>query len=626
MWYETAQTTENDFVLQLGPIVISAGVLLISIFGSLTVFPINLLVVQLFRKSKPKNLSQEDQSNQNDQKRKLVSKRAKLLAFLKQKYWFPYYVTYISWALTISANLACCFFVIMYSLDWGEQKANEWLSSLVFSTVQSVFFVQPIKVIFLAAIIALIFKTLDDEEEDEEQEQENKKAMEAQENAEMNSDEDPFRLDPVLTLDRINSALVQVPPTGQDLDQVRLKRDREKRSKALIKEVVIYVVFLFLISYIAWGHNDLNVYRMNDHLYAMFDASDVNDGNSFWSWTENTIIPNLYSMRDYRGDPTTKRERKFTVDGYSYRVGPSRLRQLRIPPEKCKVAIEMAKSTQICNIAYSMFSQEEGTFEPGWLSPNGNYTPQSKLESAFTYQTAFDLAGLPYWGYYTTYSGGGYIADMGITEGQAMSMMNQLKDSIWLDIYTRMIALEFTTYNPNVNLFSYILYTIEFPPIGGATPFPKVSSIQIYSGVGGDGALLLGAEIVYIFFMIYFIGAMVMQVKANGAKAYLAQPWNVCEVVIIIASIIALAMYIIKELLLATILDDLNANPEEYTNYMLLAEYMNIWNYVLGIIVFLATIKFLRILRFNKHIDELASTMKFLKIEIFQFSDRKSVV
>ena len=53
---------------------------------------------------------------------------------------------------------------------------------------------------------------------------------------------------------------------------------------------------------------------------------------------------------------------------------------------------------------------------------------------------------------------------------------------------------------------------------------------------------------------------------------------------------------------------------------MLLAQYITTWNCILGFIVFLATLKLLRILRFNKHIGVLSSTMLFLHMEIFQFS------
>ena len=66
-----------------------------------------------------------------------------------------------------------------------------------------------------------------------------------------------------------------MPPIGQDLEAIRLRRDRERRSRGLIKEVAVYIVFLLLISYIAWGHNDYNVFRTNYHLYTKLDASWV---------------------------------------------------------------------------------------------------------------------------------------------------------------------------------------------------------------------------------------------------------------------------------------------------------------------------------------------------------------
>lgn len=147
MWFGVADNnTNNDFVLQFGPIILSASVILVSIFGSLTVVPINLLVVQLFRKSRPKHFTPEEKQENEEQKRQAKSTKQAISAFLKQKYWFPHYVTYIAWTLAIMANLASCLFVILYSLDWGAEKANKWLSSLLFSTIQSVILVQPIKV------------------------------------------------------------------------------------------------------------------------------------------------------------------------------------------------------------------------------------------------------------------------------------------------------------------------------------------------------------------------------------------------------------------------------------------------------------------------------------------------
>ena len=38
------------------------------------------------------------------------------------------------------------FFTILYSMQWGKEKANEWLTTFVLSFFQSVVIVQPIKV------------------------------------------------------------------------------------------------------------------------------------------------------------------------------------------------------------------------------------------------------------------------------------------------------------------------------------------------------------------------------------------------------------------------------------------------------------------------------------------------
>ena len=45
--------------------------------------------------------------------------------------------------LSIAASL---FFVLLYSLDWGKPKSEEWLSALMLSFFQSVIIIQPFKV------------------------------------------------------------------------------------------------------------------------------------------------------------------------------------------------------------------------------------------------------------------------------------------------------------------------------------------------------------------------------------------------------------------------------------------------------------------------------------------------
>ncbi len=60
--------------------------------------------------------------------------------------------------------LTCSFFIILYSLEWGAKRANEWLMTMILSFGQSILVIDPIKVFFITAVISfLIRRPYDDE-------------------------------------------------------------------------------------------------------------------------------------------------------------------------------------------------------------------------------------------------------------------------------------------------------------------------------------------------------------------------------------------------------------------------------------------------------------------------------
>lgn len=80
-----------------------------------------------------------------------------------------------------------------------------------------------------------------------------------------------------------------------------------------------------------------------------------------------------------------------------------------------------------------------------------------------------------------TYGGGGYVADLTTSPMKAKRLIDDLIKYNWIDYYTRAVFLEFTVYNPNINLFAYVNYLFEFPPTGGVLPFPRVMSFEVYN-------------------------------------------------------------------------------------------------------------------------------------------------
>lgn len=66
--------------------------------------------------------------------------------------------------MVILSILTCSFFIILYSLEWGAKRANEWLMTMMLSFGQSILVIDPLKVFLITAIISfLIRRPYDDE-------------------------------------------------------------------------------------------------------------------------------------------------------------------------------------------------------------------------------------------------------------------------------------------------------------------------------------------------------------------------------------------------------------------------------------------------------------------------------
>jgi len=59
---------------------------------------------------------------------------------------------------------------------------------------------------------------------------------------------------------------------------------------------------------------------------------------------------------------------------------------------------------------------------------------------------------------------------------------------------------------------------------------------------------------------------------------------------------------------------------EEYSNFALFGYYDEVQWYIIGLVVFLCNIKFLRLLRFNKHLAHFAGTLSHSSKDLVSFS------
>ena len=72
------------------------------------------------------------------------------------------------------------------------------------------------------------------------------------------------------------------------------------------------------------------------------------------------------------------------------------------------------------------------------------------------YQGVKELDGYDWWGLLATYSGAGSVESLSLVKEETSAKLRELKESIWIRRGTRYVALDFTLYNANVNLFCVV--------------------------------------------------------------------------------------------------------------------------------------------------------------------------
>lgn len=131
--------------IRVGPLKVTARELSVSVTTALVAFPPTFFVAFLFRKSQRQGITTDGETGYDDDGRK--------------PFQLPHFCIYVAWFICIVGSLLASVFTILYSLQWGKEKSERWLSSVFLSTTEDIFVSQPLKIVVLAVILALIYKS-----------------------------------------------------------------------------------------------------------------------------------------------------------------------------------------------------------------------------------------------------------------------------------------------------------------------------------------------------------------------------------------------------------------------------------------------------------------------------------
>ena len=236
------------------------------------------------------------------------------------------------------------------------------------------------------------------------------------------------------------------------------------------------------------------------------------------------------------------------------------------------------------------------------------------------YTDADSLNGYPYWGEMALYSGGGYVVRLDSSYEAMVTQFEQLEQEKWIDEYTRAVFLEFTVYNPSVNLFVVTTILSEFRPSGGVFGSYRFEPCMLLPYMNDMLLFQIACEIMYFAFTVFFV-MKELRTLYKQKCSYFKQFWNLIEFSITAMSVTAVVIYFYR---LISVNELTNYFEETKGNGYMKFQYVGYWSeifqYIIGFLVFLATIKFLKLLRFNKKICLLASTLKESSNNLYHFS------
>ena len=272
----------------------------------------------------------------------------------------------------------------------------------------------------------------------------------------------------------------------------------------------------------------------------------------------------------------------------------------------------MKPDLPVCYSAYSEENEDKTPFnKPGWI-PIDNSTKEDSLlrlcPKPWRYQKPGETDAVPKWGQFSPYPGGGFVADLGYEREIGLSIIETLQKHGWFDRQSRPIILEFAAFNPSTNLLAAGTYFYEIQPSGYSVPFERMKIISVYSKETGSHEFYLVCVLLLIIFVLCYMGRICYRVYKLRSRFFISF-WNWVEIFQVFVSVVAVVMNIVRSAKAVSTVRKLKENIYANVSFQEVIAWKEAENGVLGILVFIVTLKLLRLIRFNEHVAVLSRTM-----------------
>ncbi|XP_052246841.1 polycystic kidney disease 1 like 1-like [Dreissena polymorpha] len=533
--------------------------------------------------------------------------------------YLPFWCRYIAWSLCAGVCVGGATVTVMYGYTFGTAKSTLWLQSLYFSMMICVFIANPVLIMITVVHAALVYKH-DPMSADchgyeifnHEKAQEDLKRWKQQLE---DWDEGDALERGVAARQRSRYLRFARPPQEKQLIEARKRVMKEKRAIIMFREVVVFLVSMVLLLVIAYGKNNVPSYHLNRAVKSMFIKEsmptstkgsnphlakgsylNITSPEQWYHWARIDLLSAIDAVPKL---PTIFSKSHNSSSYLSlFMIGEMTLRQQRVQETICPEALPYAHASCLSN-----HGEVKGPFL-------GNIPNLTYSEGA---------SGNLMIGNYGIYDGSGFVLPLSCNRLAAEDQINTLAQAGWLDRHTRVVFVELTLYNPPTNLFTAVRVTSEFSNMGRITSHVEVTSTQLFRYVTPWDNILLACELLFFVLMMLFVKNLINKLMQDG-RGYFFNLWNALNFLICLVSMFYCGSFIYRFVIVADLIERLRSTYyEKHVNVCFVTFWDEMLRSLVGMLVFLCTVRCVRLLRFNAQFARLGDVYRKARRELVIF-------
>nr|XP_058165127.1 polycystin family receptor for egg jelly [Dasypus novemcinctus] len=499
----------------------------------------------------------------------------------------PWWCVYLAWFLVFAISSISSFFIVFYGLTYGYGKSMEWLFTSFCSFSQSVFLVQPLKIMLQSG-----FRT------QQPKYCKNLSWVTRYHYAELRLGgmrRDPNEMQMLHQhITQMRGSRAYQPLTEYEIRVFKRKKRIKRRAILFLSYILTHFIFLALLLCLITLLHSTDSFYYNQFIRDQFsvELATVTKLEHIYRWLNRVLVPLLHNSRN----PT------FLLDSSSKILGLPSMRQVRAKPGKkvClpakKFVPDSARREFHCHSQYGVDPEDTKNYSNSWNevdkqairkdTPGFTYKPQAKKWVYYSY------------GLFHTYGSGGYVFYFFPEQQQFNSTLRLrgLQGSNWLDEKTWAVILELTTYNPDANLFCSISVIFEVSQLGVVNTSISVHSFSI-PDFNHKTSLEIYLYLAILFFFLAYIfdeGYIILQERVS----YLWSVYNLLNFALKCIFTVLIVLFFWKHFLTTDVIQFYLTNPEDFIPFHAVSHVDHIMRIILGFLLFLTILKTLRYSRF----------------------------